>query len=529
MASKKAEETGNLLAELEEAEETEGMEYATNIQKQVAYREVDIASIIIDPDRARTDLGDLSGLTDSIKRIGLIQDIVVDQNTHLISGERRLTALKLAGVKKVTVKIFSELEDLDRLLIEATENIQRQNFTWYEECAVRAKVHEMLVNKFGDKAKHRNTGWGLSDTGRLLGCSRTTIALDLMLSVTVKAMPELRMLSRRTALERLYDMRLKAILKELAKRGAHSVSAEEVEEFHAEDYDEDGTIQELDKLIIQEDFKPSLLSKVDPWNQPNIEKPFNFFKGDCRDFLTTIKSGSVHLIITDPPWGVDIFKTSSIKATVEYKDDKYTVRQMMIAVMPELARVLSEDGYIVMFLHAQEYHFITGLFEDCGIFWRPAPIIWDKCAPGSADANSQVAPSYEMLLLGFKASPRPLNFPMRDVLEYFRVPGTHKVHPNEKPVLLIQELISQFSYREEIILDPFLGSFATAIAAIHMRRKIIGSELEEYYYNEGVKSVAFQFARDIKETIVGTDYGSEAWKTVGFKIESSKKKEDVDG
>jgi DNA modification methylase len=55
------------------------------------------------------------------------------------------------------------------------------------------------------------------------------------------------------------------------------------------------------------------------------------------------------------------------------------------------------------------------------------------------------------------------------------------IHPAEKPVNLIQRMITVSSIKESIILDPFLGSGTTAVAAKKLGRKCIGIELEEKY------------------------------------------------
>lgn len=56
-------------------------------------------------------------------------------------------------------------------------------------------------------------------------------------------------------------------------------------------------------------------------------------------------------------------------------------------------------------------------------------------------------------------------------------------HPTEKPVRLFLELLADFTNKEEIILDPFMGSGTTGIACAKLGRKFIGIELDETYFN----------------------------------------------
>jgi ParB family chromosome partitioning protein len=55
--------------------------------------------------RHRRDLGDIAGLAASIRDIGLLNPITVDENGRLLAGARRLAACKLLGLEKVEVRI----------------------------------------------------------------------------------------------------------------------------------------------------------------------------------------------------------------------------------------------------------------------------------------------------------------------------------------------------------------------------------------------------------------------------------------
>lgn len=56
-------------------------------------------------------------------------------------------------------------------------------------------------------------------------------------------------------------------------------------------------------------------------------------------------------------------------------------------------------------------------------------------------------------------------------------------HPTEKPISLMIELLNDFSFEDDIILDPFMGSGTTGVACAKLGRKFIGIELDEDYFN----------------------------------------------
>lgn len=83
---------------------------------------------IVVKNRIRKDLGDLTTLKESIQNHGLLYPIIVDQNSHLIAGERRLASIKELGWEEVEVivKNISYKESLD---LELLENTTRKEFT----------------------------------------------------------------------------------------------------------------------------------------------------------------------------------------------------------------------------------------------------------------------------------------------------------------------------------------------------------------------------------------------------------------
>jgi len=100
------------------------------------------------PDQPRTDIGDegISELADSIKKVGLLQPIIVrplGDGYQIIAGERRWRAARQAGLTRVPVKVLStnETESLELALIE---NLQRQDLNAIEE----ARGYRRLLTEY---------------------------------------------------------------------------------------------------------------------------------------------------------------------------------------------------------------------------------------------------------------------------------------------------------------------------------------------------------------------------------------------
>jgi len=83
--------------------------------------------------RIRRDPGDLTALKESMRRLGLLQPILVDNRINLLAGYRRLEAARLLGWESIEVRVVDAEKKQDRLRIETEENTTRKEFTREEE------------------------------------------------------------------------------------------------------------------------------------------------------------------------------------------------------------------------------------------------------------------------------------------------------------------------------------------------------------------------------------------------------------
>ncbi len=112
--------------------------------------ELPVDSIFPNPAQPRKifDEESIAELARSIEQVGLIQPLVVRRNGpvfELISGERRLRALKLLGEKNALCIIEKSAEDTDSALMAVVENLQREDLGFFEE----AECYLRLIGEFG--------------------------------------------------------------------------------------------------------------------------------------------------------------------------------------------------------------------------------------------------------------------------------------------------------------------------------------------------------------------------------------------
>ena len=134
--------------------------------------ELNADSILPNPDQPRTSFDelDIKGLAASIQAVGLLQPIIVrraENNFYVIAGERRLRAVKQAGLKKIKT-IIIEADEVKNLTLALIENIQRTDLNPIEE----GEAYKVLINRFNLRQQ---------DIAAQVGKDRATIANTLRL------------------------------------------------------------------------------------------------------------------------------------------------------------------------------------------------------------------------------------------------------------------------------------------------------------------------------------------------------------
>jgi ParB family chromosome partitioning protein len=103
---------------------------------------------IIIKKRIRRDIGDISDLMESISKFGLLNPITVTEGKELIAGYRRLQACKALGLEEIECGIVPAQTKIDKLLIEADENMTRKELTAGEIERYEDEKHYLQARSF---------------------------------------------------------------------------------------------------------------------------------------------------------------------------------------------------------------------------------------------------------------------------------------------------------------------------------------------------------------------------------------------
>ena len=251
--------------------------------------------------------------------------------------------------------------------------------------------------------------------------------------------------------------------------------------------------------------------------------------GDARD-MSELRDGEVALVVTSPPYFAG--KQYEEEATREGVPASYTEYLTMLReVFAECVRVLEPGGRIavnVANLGRKPYRNlaadVTAILASLGLLLR-GEIVWQKadgatgsCAWGSfrSPANPVLRDMTERIVVASKGRfDRALKAPVRkeqnlpnritigadefmestlDVWHFASESAKRVGHPAPFPVALPERLIHMHTYENDLVLDPFLGSGSTLVAAARTGRRYVGYDLDPAYCELAKARVAEELA-----------------------------------
>lgn len=223
---------------------------------------------------------------------------------------------------------------------------------------------------------------------------------------------------------------------------------------------------------------------------PEVSHTDTIIHGDCLDVMREMPDDSIDLVFADPPYG-----KSADKGTNGFGDtsnrrytDGWDGERLAMDYFCEMFRV-SKNQIIFGANYYLDYLPPTNCF-----------IVWDKIA--GYDFQNPFA-DVELLWSSFNRVAKKYEYVQQG---FIRKDKDARTHPTQKPVGLICLILNDFSTEGGLILDPFIGSGTTAIAAIRTGRHYIGIEKEQKYIdiaNERIEIENAQLKLDIFDNAAG--------------------------
>lgn len=205
--------------------------------------------------------------------------------------------------------------------------------------------------------------------------------------------------------------------------------------------------------------------------------PFDLSTGDAVDWLRAQPAESVDLLITDPPYESlekhrAVGTTTRLKHSKSSSNDWFTIfpNARFGELFAEVFRVLRRNTHFYLLCDAETMFVAKPAAEAAGFkFWKP--LVWDKQTIGM---GYHYRARYEFVLFFEKGKRRLNDLGISDVISVPRVRGGY---PAEKPPEVAEVLIGQSSEPGELVVDPFMGSGSTGVAALRLGRRFLGNDL----------------------------------------------------
>ena len=216
------------------------------------------------------------------------------------------------------------------------------------------------------------------------------------------------------------------------------------------------------------------------------------YNEDCLEGMKRIPDASVDCIVTDPPYKIVTGGDSDGKNSVRPKGILKGNRELMRTIpsfnewVPECFRVLKDGSQAYFMVNSTNLLELGNCLKEAGFLIHNI-LVWEKnnCTPSQFYMKN-----CEYVFFCRKGKSKYINN-IGESKTVHRIPNIlgNKVHPTEKPVELIQMYIENSSNESDIILDPFMGSGTTAVAAIRTKRNYIGFELQKEYFDIANKRI----------------------------------------
>ena len=180
-------------------------------------------------------------------------------------------------------------------------------------------------------------------------------------------------------------------------------------------------------------------------------------------------------------------KKYAVKTNYGEWDSEFTMEQLQLFVN-HFYRILRNGGTCIVFFDLWKVSYLKEQLESAK-FKQLRFIEWIKTNPQPVNSSiNYLTNCREIALLAIKKSKPTFNSKYdKGIYEYPIYGGKDRFHPTQKSLPLFEELILKHSNEGDIVLDCFLGSGTTAIAALNTGRKFIGCELDKEYFQKAAK------------------------------------------
>ena len=244
---------------------------------------------------------------------------------------------------------------------------------------------------------------------------------------------------------------------------------------------ESGMDKWVDHVAEQDAAGTNLKSEQD-WEKFNAGMDWDNFFGDKKRNIKKLKENYLK-------YGSIYGKKYAVRTDYGKWDSEFTMEDLQLFIN-HFYRVLKPGGTCIVFFDLWKITPLKDQLESAK-FKQIRFIEWLKTNPQPINSKvNYLTNCREIALLGIKKSKPTFNSSYdKGIYEYPIQGGKDRFHPTQKNTKMFQELIEKHSNEGDIVLDCFMGSGTTAIAAMNTGRHFIGCELDKEYFTKAMERI----------------------------------------
>lgn len=205
--------------------------------------------------------------------------------------------------------------------------------------------------------------------------------------------------------------------------------------------------------------------------QIDLTKKLNLIQGDCLEILKQLPDKSIDLILTDPPYGINIANKGKVGGSLIGKP-----KNTIFEIKEWDSKTPSKEYFDEMIRVSKNQIIFGGNYFTDKIPPSSCWIVWDK--RGSDKMQNNFADA-ELAYTSFKEPTRVFRFIHKGMISEAK---EKKEHPTQKPFDLAESILKKYSAENDLIMDCFMGGGSFGRAAVKLNRRFIGVEIDKDYF-----------------------------------------------
>lgn len=217
----------------------------------------------------------------------------------------------------------------------------------------------------------------------------------------------------------------------------------------------------------------------------------NLIHGDCLEEMKNIEDDCIDAVITDPPYNIARNNNFTTMGRAGIDFGEWDKGFDLFSYINEVYKVLKKDGSFIVFNDWKNLGDIVRYSEELGFITKDM-LRLEKTNPMPRNRDRRYITDFECAI--WFTMPKAKWTFNRQSENYQRPKFVHSVekglHPTQKNLKLMEEIVKIHTNNGDLILDPFMGSGTTGVACKNLNRDFIGIEKDEKYFNIAKERIA---------------------------------------